>query len=135
MKSDLHQIALDARLKAYAPYSRFSVGAALLTESGEVFSGCNVENVSFGLTMCAERVAVGKAIAAGQSALKAIAIVSDSEVPVVPCGGCRQVMAEFNPELSIISWTLSGQKAEFTLASLLPLARQGMIEADVPRGT
>ena len=135
MKSDLHQVALEARLRAYAPYSRFSVGAALLTESGEVFTGCNVENVSFGLTMCAERVAVGKAISGGQTGFKEIVIVSDSDMPVVPCGACRQVMAEFNPTLPITTWTVSGQKAEFNLASLLPLARQGMIEADVPRGT
>jgi cytidine deaminase len=135
MKSDLRKIALEARERAYAPYSGFLVGAALVSDSGDVFSGCNVENVSFGLTMCAERVAVGAAVAAGQTAFSEIVIVSDSEVPIVPCGACRQVLAEFNPTMEITSWTLSGTSAKMNLAALLPSPTQGMIEPNVPRGT
>jgi cytidine deaminase len=132
MKSDLRAAALQAWERAYAPYSGFRVGAALLTDSGAIFAGCNVENVSFGLTMCAERVAVGRALAEGQNRFERIVIVSDSKVPVVPCGACRQVLAEFNPRLSILSWTVAGENAEFALDDLLPIPTQGI---DVPRGT
>lgn len=132
MKSDLRTVAVEARERAYAPYSGFKVGAALLTESGAIFAGCNVENVSFGLTMCAERVAVGRALAEGENKFERIVIVSDSKVPVVPCGACRQVLAEFNPRLLISSWTLAGESADFALDDLLPTPSQGM---DVPRGT
>jgi cytidine deaminase len=133
MKSDLRQEALQARLRAYAPYSRFLVGAALLSKSGLVFAGCNVENISLGLTMCAERVCVGKAIAQGERVFEAITIVADSAVPVVPCGACRQVLAEFSPELLIVSWTLSGDSQQFKLGELLPLPTQGITQ--VPHGT
>jgi len=133
MKNDLRQAASEARLRAYAPYSSFRVGAALLTTSGAVISGCNVENLSFGLTVCAERVCVGKAIAQGEKAFQALAIIADTETPVVPCGACRQVLAEFAPSLMIISWTLGGKSQEFSLAELLPLPKQGILE--VPCGT
>jgi cytidine deaminase len=132
MKNDLRQIAVAARLRAYAPYSQFAVGAALLSKSGEIVSGCNVENVSFGLTMCAERVCVVKAVDQGENDFAALAIVADTEIPIVPCGACRQVLAEFSPNLLITSWTLTGQSQEFSLGDLLPLPKQGIL---VPRGT
>jgi cytidine deaminase len=133
MKNDLREAATQARLRAYAPYSGFLVGAALRLESGLVVSGCNVENISFGLTMCAERVCVGKAIDQGEKTFQALAIVADTETPIVPCGACRQVLAEFAPSLVITSWTLKGESKEFSLADLLPLPKQGILE--VPRGT
>jgi|ERR1700682_12663 cytidine deaminase len=132
MKNDLQQIAVAARLRAYAPYSRFAVGAALLSKSGTIVSGCNVENVSFGLTICAERVCVVKAVDQGENDFAALAIVADTEIPIVPCGACRQVLAEFSPNLLITSWTLTGQSQEFSLGDLLPLPKQGIL---VPRGT
>jgi cytidine deaminase len=133
MKSDLREIASQARLRGYAPYSRFLVGAALLSTSGGVFAGCNVENISLGLTMCAERVCLGVAIAEGERTFESITIVADTEIPIVPCGACRQVLAEFSPVLKIISWTLSGETQEFKLDSLLPFNAQGILQ--VPRGT
>lgn len=125
--SDLIGLAQSARCRAYAKYSRFAVGAALLAANGQVFTGCNVENISFGLTMCAERVAVGEAVAAGVTDFRSIAVVSDSAEPVVPCGACRQVLAEFAPSLRIVSSTISGLSAEFDLAVLLPSAKQGIL--------
>jgi cytidine deaminase len=133
MKNDLREAAEEAWLRAYAPYSGFRVGAALLTTSGVVVSGCNVENISFGLTICAERVCVGKAIAQGEKTFQALAIIADTETPIVPCGACRQVLAEFAPALVMTSWTLAGQSQEFSLAELFPLPKQGILE--VPRGT
>ena len=126
-QNDLISVATEARGRAYAKYSQFSVGAALLTTDGRTFTGCNVENVSFGLTMCAERVAIGSAIAAGSRSFNMIAIVSDSTQPVVPCGACRQVMAEFSPDLRIISATTDGVVTEFNLAVLLPSPHQGIL--------
>ena len=131
MKNDLRQIATEARQRAYAPYSGFLVGAALLCKSGSVVAGCNVENISFGLTLCAERVCVGQAIEAGDRQFESLTIVADTTVPVVPCGACRQVLAEFSPDLLIESWTLSGITQEFSLADLLPISKQGILE--VPR--
>lgn len=119
--------AQQARLKAHAPYSKFSVGAALQCVDGRVFTGCNVENISFGLTMCAERVAVGSAIAAGATEFDELAIVSDSRDPVVPCGACRQVLAEFSPKLRIVSGNLQGEQTEFRLEVLLPSPSQGIL--------
>ena len=119
--------AADAKSKAYIPYSKFAVGAAIRARSGRIFTGCNVENISFGLTMCAERVCIGSAISAGESDFDAIAIVSNSAVPVMPCGACRQVMAEFSPSLRVISATTSGVVHENRLDVLLPGARQGIL--------
>ena len=124
--SQLLQAARAARQNAYAPHSSFAVGAALSSPDG-VFAGCNVENISFGLTMCAERVAVGAAVAAGVRQFDRLAIVSESSDPVVPCGACRQVLAEFNSDLRIISSSVSGAATEFSLAELLPLPRQGIL--------
>ncbi len=116
-----------ARAKAYAPYSAFAVGAALLTGDGRVFTGCNVENVSYGLTMCAERVAVGAAVTQGSADFRLLALTSDSKEPVVPCGACRQVLAEFSPNLRILSATVGGCSTEFRLDLLLPSAGQGVL--------
>ncbi|MCD6384650.1 cytidine deaminase [Candidatus Sumerlaeota bacterium] len=112
--------AKAARENAYAPYSNFKVGAALLTEGGKIFSGCNVENASLGLTLCAERNAVGAAILAGERQFKAIAIVTDDEPPATPCGACRQVLAEFSQELEIITVNLEGHRLDFFLSDLIP---------------
>ena len=125
--SRLIDAARAARESAYAPYSKFAVGAALQVESGEIYRGCNVENLSFGLTLCAERGAVASAVSHGDRDFAAIAIVTDSEQPAVPCGACRQVLAEFNPNLKIVSATVSGQVQEFDLAKLLPLSDQGIL--------
>ncbi|MEM4374408.1 MAG: cytidine deaminase, partial [Nitrososphaerota archaeon] len=99
------QLLMQARKAmrySYAPYSRFRVGAALLTEEGEVVTGCNVENPSYGLSNCAERTAVFKAVSEGRRRFRAIAVVSSRANPVYPCGACRQVLREFNPRLKVI---------------------------------
>lgn len=106
--------------QAYAPYSNFSVGAALRTRSGRIYTGCNVENASYGLTVCAERVAVTKAISEGERDFEAIAVVSRGGV--APCGACRQVLAEFNPELLVVVADLQGDGRTFRLSELLPAA-------------
>src|SRR4051812_43565965 len=93
----LIEMAWSVRDRAHTPYSGFAVGAVLLGRDGETFVGCNVENVSFGLTMCAERVAIGSGVSAGVTAFDLLVIVSESNEPVMPCGACRQVLAEFNP--------------------------------------
>ena len=126
-KESLVRAAVEARQNAHAPYSRFAVGAALECEDGSVFTGCNVENLSFGLTICAERVAIGAAVAAGRRDFRCIAVVADADVPVSPCGACRQVMAEFHPALAIVSSTLDGKIEEFTLDKLLPRASTGIL--------
>jgi len=117
--------ALVAQRYAYAPYSKFPVGAAVQTLSGRIFQGVNVENASFGLTICAERVAAASAVAAGEQDFVAIAIASPSGVP--PCGACRQFLAEFNPALSVISVDSSDPTkiGETTLEALLPARFEG----------
>lgn len=119
--------AREVREKAYAPYSRFQVGAALRTRSGRVFCGCNVENLSFGLTICAERAAVFAAVAAGETDFEAIAVVADSVQPVTPCGACRQVLVEFSSDLQVCSENLQGQRFESTIGELLPRAKEGIL--------
>ena len=116
-----------ARAQAYAPYSRFAVGAALRTKSGRVFTGCNVENLSFGLTICAERAAVFSAVAAGEREFEALAVVADSREPVTPCGACRQVLAEFSPSLPVCSANLEGAVFESSIAELLPRPKEGIL--------
>jgi len=118
----LLKAAAATRRHAYAPYSRFPVGAALQTAGGKIFTGCNIENVSFGLTVCAERVAVFTAVAAGQKELAALALVADTPEPPMPCGACRQVLHEFNPALWIVCSGLNGKKRIFRLSELLPEA-------------
>jgi cytidine deaminase len=110
-----------AKESAYAPYSNFRVGAALMTEGGEVFHGCNVENSSYSLTICAERNAVFQAVAKGKTKFRAIAITSDDAGFITPCGACRQVLSEFNPQLEIILTTSAGKKRITTLDKLFPV--------------
>ena len=126
--SKLIQAAVDARGRAYVPYSRFAVGAAVLTRSGKIFRGCNVENISLRLTLCAEEVAVGGALVEGERDLLAIAVVAESTEPIMPCGACRQLLAEFNPDLEVVSTTISGEVCTYSLSELLPRAKQGILE-------
>lgn len=112
--------ALAARARAYAPYSHFHVGAAIETEEGLVFSGCNVENVTYGLTRCAEQVAVAKAVSEGHRRFRRIAIATDMEPPAVPCGMCRQFMIEFASDLEILLVNPAGTVRHDRLARLLP---------------
>jgi len=119
---ELIEIAAKAREKAYVPYSRFKVGAALLSTDGRVFTGANVENASYGLTICAERTAVVKAVSEGAVQFQALAVVTDLAEPASPCGACRQVLSEFAPDLKIIMANTQGRAMEATLAELLPLA-------------
>lgn len=117
----LIEAARKARLNAYAPYSKFKVGAALLAQSGKIYTGCNVENASYGLACCAERNAVFKAVSEGEKDFRAIAIASDSAEPTAPCGACRQVLNEFAPNIKIIMAGLNGTKIS-SLKKLLPFA-------------
>ena len=125
--------ALNVRASAYAPYSQFQVGAALETQTGKVFTGCNVENLSFGLTICAERNAVFAAVAAGEREFARIVIVADSHDPVTPCGACRQVMAEFSLEMEVRSVNMQGKEYVTRLDELLPRAKAGIL--DTPSST
>jgi cytidine deaminase len=124
----LIQSASEARLKAYAPYSRFAVGAALQCRSGAIYVGTNVENISYGLTVCAERIAIGSAVAAGEREFVAIAVVADTFEPIVPCGACRQFLAEFAPDLIIVSATLRGDQKIEKLSHLLPDPKRGILK-------
>ena len=112
--------ARGAMAHAYAPYSRFRVGAAVLA-GGTIFAGCNIENASYGLTICAERVAVFAAVAAGERRIEAVAVVTDATDSIAPCGACRQVLNEFGPEMSVIM-SAGGETVVRTLSELLPLA-------------
>ncbi|WP_455652625.1 cytidine deaminase [Phascolarctobacterium sp.] len=119
MEKRLLASALAARENAYAPYSKFKVGAAVETADGHIFTGCNVENASYGLTCCAERNAVFAAIGSGARSFKALCVVADTEEPVAPCGACRQVLAEF-PFEKIILANCKGLTKIMTVAELLP---------------
>ena len=117
----LMDCAIKARENAYSPYSHFAVGAALLCEDGTLFEGCNIENASYGLTNCAERTAIFKAVSEGHVTFKALAVVADTEGPCAPCGACRQVMAEFKIPL-ILKGNLVGNIKIVTIEELLPFS-------------
>jgi len=118
----LEQAALRASKKAYSPYSEFKVGAALLSESGKIFSGCNVENASYGLCMCAERNAINTMVASGERHLRYVVVYTPTSKPTTPCGACRQVISEFGPAARIISICKSKRKLESSIQTLLPEA-------------
>ena len=125
--AELIQKAKEAKEQAYAPYSGFHVGAALLCKDGTIFTGCNIENSAYGPTNCAERTAIFKAVSEGFREFEAIAIISDSKQPTAPCGVCRQVMAEFcDPEtFRIVLMNGDGEIRDYLLKELLPLGFTG----------
>lgn len=112
--------ATAAREKAYAPYSHFAVGAALLAGDGTIYTGCNVENAAYGLTMCAERNALFHAVAQGARSFSALAVVTENGV--TPCGSCRQGLVEFNPDMTVIVADIAGREHLYHLSQLLPAA-------------
>ena len=113
--------AVDARTHARARYSEFPVGAALETDTGEILTGCNIENATYGLTMCAERVALFKALSEGRSVFTRIAVVADTQDPTPPCGSCRQLLWEYCGDIDVVLANLSGVKRRLRLSQLLPL--------------
>ena len=119
---ELVRRAKRARANAYSPYSRVKIGTAVLTEDGKIYTGCNIENSSFGLSNCAERTAIFKAVSEGHKKLRAIAVVGETRDYTKPCGACRQVMVQFNPRLRIIRAGLDGYRSETTAEELLPEA-------------
>ena len=123
---ELIAAAWKVREMAYAPYSNFRVGAALLAGDGRIFHGCNVENISYGLTNCAERVAMGAAIAAGARSFEKVVVVADTAQPISPCGACRQVLAEFGVKTVILANRM--ERVEFSLEELLPRASTGILD-------
>jgi cytidine deaminase len=120
--------AIEVAGRAYAPYSKFHVGAVLVGKDGRTFAGCNVENISYGLTICGERNAVFAAVAAGCREFSKIVIVADTEEPASPCGACRQVLAEFNPDLEIVLANFRGKSLNFRLSELLPRPTAGILD-------
>ena len=120
MREALIAAARAAREHAHAPYSHFKVGAALRAKSGLVFTGCNVENATFGLTVCAERVAVWKAISEGERGFDSVAVVTESDTLTPPCGACRQILWEFCGDAEIILANLNGQVEVYRLSALFP---------------
>jgi cytidine deaminase len=119
--------ARAARAHAIAPYSRFAVGAALQTKEGRIYAGCNVENASYGLTMCAERVALFKALSEGERDFVAVAVVADTEAPTPPCGACRQLLWEFCGDVPVIMATPARVAARHRMRDLLPLPFDGRL--------
>ena len=118
--SRLGSAARRAARQSYSPYSKFPVGAAILGASGKVFTGCNVENASYGLCNCAERTAIFSAIAAGERKIMAVAVYTPTKTATAPCGACRQVINEFGPEAIVISICDSAERLNTTIAALLP---------------
>lgn len=119
-ENELIALAVSMRERAYVPYSRFPVGAALECEDGAVFTGCNIENASYGLTNCAERTAVFKAVSEGHLRFRRIAVAGGTEDFCYPCGACRQVMSEFAPDLEILCVNASRAVQRISLRELLP---------------
>jgi cytidine deaminase len=126
----LREAAIQALQNSYSPYSHFPVGAAVLAENGEVFAACNVENASFGLTICAERNAVFHAVAKGHRKIRAVVVVTLTDQPTPPCGACRQVINEFASDAEVFSFGKGGSVAHAGLRQLLPDAfgRGGLLE-------
>ena len=118
--NELVALAVQARSNAYAPYSHYEVGAALLASSGRVYTGCNIENSSFGLTICAERTAAAKAVSEGERQFVAVAVVTADGG--TPCGACRQVLAEFGPTMRVLIADTAGNRKAYGLPDLLPHA-------------
>jgi len=116
----LLEAARAVRENAHAPFSQFRVGAALETADGQIITGCNVENATYGLTVCAERVALFKAISEGHRHFRRVAVVADTQEPTPPCGACRQILWEFGGDLEVILGNLEGEKARHRLKDLLP---------------
>lgn len=126
--TDLVALAQQASENAYVPYSQFPIGAAVVTKSGEVFQGCNIENISFGLSNCGERTAIFKAVSEGHRELEKIAVYGSTNEPVSPCGACRQVMAEFfEPSAKVILISKNGKTVEMTVEELLPYSFTDLI--------
>lgn len=121
-ENDLIAIATEARLRSVAPFSNFLVGAALRTKEGKIFTGCNIESASYGLTVCAERVAIWKALSEGERDFTDLVIVADTEQLTPPCGTCRQIIWEFAKRATIVLANLRGQHEEVDIATLLPKA-------------
>ena len=118
----LIQAATDARMRSVAPFSNFKVGAALQTKAGKVFTGCNIESASYGLTVCAERVAIWKALSEGERDFTDLVVVADTETLTPPCGTCRQIIWEFAKHAKIVLANLRGQREEVSIKDLLPRA-------------
>ena len=125
--SDLIAAARRAREHAHAAYSRFKVGAALETADGTIITGCNVENATYGLTICAERVAMFKAISEGHRAFRRVVVVADTVAPTPPCGACRQILWEFGGDLEVILANLERETGRYRLSALLPLPFDGRL--------
>lgn len=119
---EMERAARQAADRSYCPYSKFSVGAAVLTDTGEIFSGCNVENASFGLTNCAERTAIFQAVAKGCTEIVAVVVYTPTTKAILPCGACRQVINEFGPKAKVVSICDTDHRIETTLSFLLPEA-------------
>ncbi len=117
---DLLQAALEARKNAHAPFSNFKVGAAIEDDSGRIFTGCNVENATYGLTICAERVAVFKAISEGARKFRCVAVAADTDVLTPPCGACRQILWEFCGDVELTLVNLQGKTETFQMRDLFP---------------
>lgn len=120
MSDKLIDTAIDYREKAYAPYSNFKVGAAVEGSSGKIYGGCNVENTSYGVTICAERVAISKAISEGETEIKRMAVVTSSKDISLPCGACRQVLIEFGKKAQILCCDMNGVSEKYTAEELIP---------------
>ena len=121
-ENQLIEAAMEARLRSVAPFSNFLVGAALQTAAGKVFTGCNVESASYGLTVCAERVAIWKALSEGERDFTHLVVVADTEALTPPCGTCRQIIWEFCKHATIVLANLRGQREEVHILDLLPRA-------------
>jgi len=117
---ELVGMAMKAKENAYVPYSKFRVGAAVLAKSGKLYTGCNIENASYGATCCAERTAIFKAVSEGDREIEALAVNTDTDHKVFPCGICRQVMAEFSEDLKVYVSDRNGNYEEYTIGQLMP---------------
>lgn len=132
MSDALVTAAKAAREKAFAPYSKFQVGAALLADDGTTVTGCNVESASYGLTICAERVAIVKGVSEGHKQFVCVAVVADTDNPTPPCGACRQLLWEFAPDAEVILENLQGKRTRFTMRELLPYGFDGGFLSPTP---